>query len=117
MGLAWAAIGSAHAQAGGAAPPSAASAPPAAVSAAALFKGADLGVGERLLQSHRCAECHAQRTGGDGSAIYRPLGRVNTPAALVRMVERCDTELGLQLFPDDVQAVAAVLNQRHYRFR
>ena len=32
------------------------------------------------------------------------------------MVEGCNTELKLQLFPEEVTAVAAVLNRRHYRF-
>jgi hypothetical protein len=33
------------------------------------------------------------------------------------MVEQCNTELNLSLFPDEVTAIAAVLNQTHYRFR
>jgi hypothetical protein len=33
------------------------------------------------------------------------------------MVERCNTELNLQLFPDDVAAVAAVLQRDHYHFK
>lgn len=81
------------------------------------FPDADLSLGTRLIQEHRCSECHAQRFGGDGSAVYRPEGRINTPSALRAMVQRCDTELGLQLFPEDVEAVAGVLNRQHYRFQ
>ena len=55
--------------------------------------------------------------GGDGHAIYRPAGRINTPSALRTMVEYCSTELKLQLFPEDVEAIAAVLNRDHYHFR
>lgn len=83
----------------------------------ALFRGADLVLGQRLVAEHRCSQCHAQRVGGDGSAIYRPKGRVNHPAALRAMVERCETQLGLQWFPEDVTAVAAWLNRQHYHFR
>ncbi len=80
------------------------------------YPEADLALGQKLLREHNCAACHARRVGGDGSAIYRPTGRVNTPSALVTMVERCNTELNLQLFPEDVLSVAAVLQRDHYRF-
>jgi mono/diheme cytochrome c family protein len=85
--------------------------------AAALFTGADLGLGERLIRENRCVQCHQSKVGGDGSSIYRPAGRVNTPGALRGMVEQCNTELNLQLFPDEVTAVSAVLNRDHYRFK
>jgi hypothetical protein len=85
--------------------------------AAAAYKDADLPLGEWLLQEHRCAECHSRKVGGDGSAIYRPQGRINTPGALRGMVEQCNLELNLALFPDEVTAIAAVLNRDHYRFK
>jgi hypothetical protein len=81
------------------------------------FRGADLKMGERLIREHRCAECHARKVGGDGNSIYRPLGRINRPTALLAMVELCSVELKLQLFPEDVQAVAGVLQRDHYRFK
>jgi hypothetical protein len=77
---------------------------------------ADLALGEKLLKEHHCSACHARKVGGDGSAIYRPQGRVGTPNSLLTMVERCSTELNLGLFPEDVMAVAAVLQRDHYRF-
>jgi len=80
------------------------------------LRAADIDHGRRLITQHQCSACHARRVGGDGSAIYRPAGRINRPAALLAMVEMCNTELNLQLFPEDVAAVAAVLNQAHYRF-
>jgi hypothetical protein len=58
-----------------------------------------------------------QRFGGDGSSIYRPNGRINTPGFLRGMVEQCNTELNLGLFPEEVEAVAAVLNRDHYKFK
>ena len=82
----------------------------------ALFQDADLPLGEKLLRDHRCADCHARKVGGDGSDIYRPTGRINNPGALRGMVELCSTELNLQLFPEEVTAVAAVLQRDHYRF-
>lgn len=77
---------------------------------------ADAAHGRKLIAQHKCSDCHARRVGGDGSAIYRPAGRISRPAALLAMVEMCNTELNLQLFPDDVAAIAAALNQTHYRF-
>lgn len=84
--------------------------------APALFKDADLALGEKLIAEHKCNECHIRRVGGDGSAIYKPQGRINTPGALRGMVDYCSTELNLGLFPEEVTAVAAVLQRDHYRF-
>jgi mono/diheme cytochrome c family protein len=93
----------------------------AAVAQPALhrYPDADLKLGEQLIREHKCSACHVQKVGGDGSAIYRrspPDGRVGTPAALLSMVQRCATELNLQLFPEDVAAIAGVLQRDHYRF-
>jgi hypothetical protein len=85
--------------------------------AAELFKGADLALGERLIKESRCTECHRNKFGGDGSSIFRPKGRINTPGFLRGMVEQCNTELSLGLFPEEVSAIAAVLNRDHYRFK
>lgn len=85
-------------------------------SAPALFQGADLQLGQQLIAEHKCTACHIRRVGGDGSAIYKPQGRINTPGALRGMVDYCSTELNLGLFPEEVTAVAAVLERDHYRF-
>jgi len=89
----------------------------AQASAAELFRDADLVLGAKLMTEHGCAACHATKRGGDGSAIYRPKGRINTPGSLRGMVERCNTELNLGLFPEEVSAIAAVLNRDHYKFK
>ena len=89
----------------------------AAPTAAELYKGADLAQGEQLIREHRCNECHSRKVGGDGSAIYRPQGRINSPGALRGMVDQCSLELKLALFPDETTAISAVLNRDHYRFK
>lgn len=89
---------------------------PVGPSAAELFKDADLPLGERLIAENRCNECHVRKVGGTGAAIYRPQGRINSPSALRGMVDLCSTELKLSLFPEEVTAVAAVLQRDHYRF-
>jgi hypothetical protein len=83
----------------------------------ALFKDADLKAGEKLIAENQCNECHIRRVGGDGSAIYKPKGRISTAGALRGMVEYCNTELNLGFFPEDTDSVAAVLNKQHYKFR
>ena len=82
----------------------------------AAFQGADLKLGERLVAEHKCNQCHARDWTNDGKAIYRPQGRINTPERLLAMVEACNTDLGSGLFPEDVEAIAAVLNRDHYHF-
>ncbi len=82
----------------------------------AVFQGADLKLGEKLIADNKCVACHQQKVGGDGSAMYRPAGRINTAGYLRGMVEQCNTELNLGFFPEEVTAVAAVLNRDHYRF-
>ncbi len=83
----------------------------------AIFKEADYKLGERLIAESKCVACHVSKVGGDGSAIYRPQGRVNNASLLRGMVEQCNTELNLGMFPEDVSSVAAVLNRDHYKFK
>ena len=82
-----------------------------------IFKDADHALGEKLIADHKCDSCHARRVGGDGTAIYKPQGKINTAGALRGMVDYCSTELNLGFFPEDTTAVAAVLNKRHYKFK
>ena len=83
----------------------------------ALFKGADLAQGEQLIAQGKCTQCHASKVGGDGSAIYNPTGKISDPGLLRGMVEQCNTMLNLQMFPEEVNHVAAVLNRDHYKFK
>ena len=85
--------------------------------AGGIFEGADLALGQQLIETNKCGACHQRKVGGDGNAIYRPGGRINSPGLLRGMVEQCNMELNLALFPDEVTAIAAVLNRDHYRFR
>ena len=83
----------------------------------AIFKDADYKLGEKLITESKCVACHVAKVGGDGSAMYKPQGRINTAAFLRGMVEQCNTELNLGMFPEDVTSVAAVLNRDHYKFK
>ena len=83
----------------------------------ALYAGADLALGDKLIAEYKCVACHQQKVGGDGSAIYKPAGRINNPGLLRGMVEQCSLNLNLALFPDEVTNIAAALNRDHYRFK
>ena len=83
----------------------------------AIYQGADLKLGEQLIEQNKCSQCHATKVGGDGSAIYKPAGRINNAGLLRGMVEQCNSMLNLQMFPEEVTAVAAVLNRDYYKFK
>lgn len=82
-----------------------------------LYHGADMSLGEKLIADNKCVACHQRNVGGDGNAIYRPAGKVNSPGALRGMVEACNQQLNIGLFPDEVTSISAVLNRDHYRFK
>lgn len=82
-----------------------------------IFADADLAAGEKLVRENKCDACHARKVGGDGSAIYRPDERISSAGFLRGMVEQCNTQLNLGLFPEDVTSIAAVLNRDHYHFK
>lgn len=90
---------------------------PARAQGAEIFKDADLALGTQLIAEHKCVACHVSKVGGDGSAMYKPLGKINTAGLLRGMVEMCNTTMNLGMFPEDVSAVAAVLNRDHYKFK
>jgi hypothetical protein len=94
-----------------------AGAPPLRAQGIDIYRDADLALGEKLIRESQCEACHARRVGGDGSDIYNPKGRISTPGALRGMVEYCNTELNLGFFPEEVTAIAAVLQRDHYRFK
>jgi hypothetical protein len=85
--------------------------------AADIFKGADLALGQKMIAEHKCVACHVGKVGGDGSAMYKPQGKINTAGLLRGMVEMCNTTMNLGMFPEEVTAVAAVLNRDHYKFK
>jgi len=83
----------------------------------AIFKDVDYKLGEKLITENKCTACHVSKVGGDGSAIYKLQGRINTAAFLRGMVEQCNTQLNMGMFPEEVDAVAAVINRDHYKFK
>jgi hypothetical protein len=83
----------------------------------AIYKDADYKLGEKLIAESKCVVCHVSKVGGNGSSIYKPQGRINNASLLRGMVEQCNTQLNLGMFPEDVTSVAAVINRDHYKFK
>jgi hypothetical protein len=71
------------------------------------------------IDQNKCYACHAKKTGfGNGDMIYtRSDSKVKSLAKLKTMVERCNTELRLDLFPEDEADVIAYLNKQFYKFK
>ena len=78
----------------------------------------DLANGKSIDQQ-KCYACHAKKTGfGNGDMIYtRSDSKVKSMADLKRMVSLCNSELRLDLFPEDEADVASFLNQQFYKFK
>lgn len=70
----------------------------------------DANHGKSLLQNN-CTSCH------DDSIYTREERRVSSMDALRSQVQRCDTNLNLQWFPEDVDAVVEYLNTTYYQFK
>lgn len=57
-----------------------------------------------------CSGCH------DTSVYTRKKRMVNSPEQLEAQVRRCDANLGVKLFDDDIQALVTHLNDTYYHF-
>jgi CxxC motif-containing protein (DUF1111 family) len=78
---------------------------------AALPAGAaDIKHGQQLHQAN-CTSCHTD------SEYTRKDHKVKTAAALHRRVQLCELQLGLKWFDEDIDDVAAYLNQNFYHFK
>lgn len=86
---------------------------------APLLAGAtDMGAA-RQLHADKCVACHAQKSAfGDPDAIYRRAdSTVKSLQRLKTMVSLCNTELRLDLFPDDEADLVVFLNQTYYKLK
>jgi hypothetical protein len=82
------------------------------------FATPDLANGKKIDQQ-KCYSCHAKKSGfGNGDMIYtRSDSKVKNLQNLKSMVAMCNTELRLDLFPEDEADVAAFLNKQFYKFK
>lgn len=85
--------------------------------AAPAFAGAAGDTGKQLHDGN-CQACHAKQFGGDPAAIYQRANRmVKNRAALRGQVQRCEQNMDLGWFDDQIDAVTRYLNDSFYRFK
>ncbi len=71
----------------------------------------------KKLHEQSCTACHVSMTGGDGSLLYtRKNRRVSSLNALKNQVRRCETNLELKWFEEDIENVVQYLNTSYYKF-
>ena len=82
------------------------------------FATPDLANGKKIDQQ-KCYACHAKKSGfSNGDMIYtRSDGKVKNLQNLKTMVARCNSEMRLDLFPEDEADVVAYLNKQFYKFK
>ena len=79
---------------------------------------ADTEAGKRLVEEKRCENCHHDKTLGEARAIYlRKDRKVTTLEKLKAQVALCNSELNLQMFPDEEEQVVDYLDATYYKFR
>ena len=91
----------------------------AAIAALALpaLAAGDPEQGRKFVAEKKCETCHHNKTLGDAKAVYlRKDRKVTTLAKLKSQVALCNSELSLQLFPEDEEHIVAYLNQAYYKF-
>ena len=84
----------------------------------AAIANPDVDNGKRINQE-KCNTCHAQKSSfGNGDMLYtRSDSKVTSYSKLKSMVGMCNTELRLDLFPEDEADVTAFLNSHFYKFK
>jgi len=80
------------------------------------FAEGDFNIGKSMVEK-QCIACHAERFGGDGSAIYTRENRlVKSSRGLLAQIRNCNTMLDLKWFEDEELHVANYLNKTYYKF-
>ncbi len=70
----------------------------------------------RTLHEDNCVACHTSLMDGNPDEMYLRDNRfVQTYPSLVTQVRRCEVNLNLQWFDEDVDNVAAYLNEAFYK--
>lgn len=77
----------------------------------------DAANGKKLHDAH-CLSCHAARFGGKAETMYtRPDRKKKSLEELRGMVQFCDNQVGTQWFDNEINDVAAYLNEAFYHFK
>ncbi len=74
----------------------------------------DFEKGKKLHDEH-CMACHT-RMNDDPYKIYKPPRKVQSWNSLKAQVHRCDSQLDLGFFDDEIKGIVHYLNHAHYEF-
>ena len=89
----------------------------AVLAALPAWAAPDAAEGRKLVAEKKCEICHNNKTLGDAKAIYlRKDRKVTSIEKLKAQVAACNSELNLQLFPDEEEHIVAFLDDTYYRF-
>jgi hypothetical protein len=89
-----------------------------AIASPAAWAAPDAEAGRKLVDEKKCEVCHHNKTLGDAKAIYlRKDRKVGSWEKLKAQVAACNSELNLQLFPDEEEHISEHLNQAYYKFK
>ncbi len=87
------------------------------VAASLCVLAGDPAEGRKLVAEKHCEACHANKTMGDAKAIYlRKDHKVTSLEKLKAQVALCNSELNLQMFPDEEDHVVSFLDREYYHF-
>lgn len=82
----------------------------------AALAAPDAAEGSKLVQTHKCENCHQDKVYGPVGTIYlRKDRKVTTWAKLKSQVAACNSMLNIGLFPEEEESIAAFLNQAYYK--
>jgi cytochrome c2 len=77
----------------------------------------DVAEGRKLVAEKQCETCHTSKTPSDAKAVYtRKDRKVTSLEKLKAQVALCNSELSLQMFPDEEEHVTAFLDAEYYHF-
>jgi hypothetical protein len=83
--------------------------------ASASASAEDVAAGGELHREN-CESCHGSLMNGDADQMYLRENRfVQSYPSLLTQVRRCEVNLSLQWFDEDVHNVSAFLNQQFYK--
>src|SRR5215813_2792288 len=89
----------------------------AAFACSIAMASGDANEGRKLVAEKHCEACHANKTMGDAKAIYlRKDRKVTSLEKLEAQVALCNSELNLQMFPDEEEHVVSFLDREYYHF-
>ena len=85
---------------------------------AAPFATGNAETGKNLFEKNQCNSCHIKMVGGDGSEVFtRPDHKVHSASQLIKQINFCAGNAGIQLSAQDEQNLGAYLNQRYYKLQ